>query len=416
MSHKFSFRPSLVILLIISLGLTACQAQNKDKQSGKKQPYVIMLSLDGFRWDYPDKANTPVLDSLKRAGVFAEMKPSFPSKTFPNHYSMATGLYPDHHDIVLNSFYADDLNRTYNISDRATVRDASFYGGEPIWNTAKKQGFKTATLFWVGSEAPIQGIRPDRWYTYNQTLAFTSRIDSLVRWLSLPNNIRPHLILWYYPEPDGTGHHFGPGGKQTIAMVEQLDKWLGQYFTAMRKLSVFSQLNFIITSDHGMGKISDDKQIILNRWVDTADLAIMDGGNPVYNLKVKTGRLAKVYAMLKRVKHLQVWKHDSLPSRLHYGHNVRTHDITLVADPGWSIYWSWKIGHGKGTHGYDNDWRAMHAIFYAAGPTFKQDYKQPVFENVDLYSLIAHILNLKPAPTDGNLKDVEGMLASPMVK
>ncbi len=378
-----------------------------DTDSGK--PYVVMLSLDGFRWDYPDHAYTPVLDSLKKAGVFAEMVPCFPTKTFPNHYSIATGLYPDHHGIVLNSFYATDLGRHYSISDRASVGNGIFYGGEPIWVTAKKQGVHTATLFWVGSEAAIEGIRPDIWYPYNHTLPFTSRIDSLVRWLSFPETIRPHLILWYYPEPDGSGHHYGPSGK-TIQMVEQLDRWLGNFFTAMRKLPIYSKLNFIITSDHGMGPISNNREVILDHYIDTANLTYRDGGNPVYNLGVKPGKLETVYEKLKKVQHIEVWKHDSLPARLHYGTNIRTHDLTVVADSNWSIYWSWHIGYGGGTHGYDNQWRAMHAIFYAAGPTFKKGYRQKSFPNVDIYPLITKILQLKPAKTDGDLNEVKDML------
>jgi len=410
--QKNKFIYFLFLFLLLGSILSSCNTRNTTQTNQKHRPYLIMLSLDGFRWDYTKQADTPVLDSLKKAGVFAEMKPCFPSKTFPNHYSMATGLYPDHHGIVLNNFYADDLKKHYSISNRKSVSDLSFYSGEPIWNTATKQGMKAATLYWVGSEAPIQGIRPSRWYPYNHTLPFTSRIDSLVRWLSFPEATRPHLILWYYPEPDGYGHHYGPHGKKTIAIVEQLDQWLGKYFTAMRKLPVFPQLNFIITADHGMGSISNDRQIILDNWVDTASLTYIDGSNPVYNFKVKHGLFDKVYRNLKMAPHLQVWKHDSLPQRLHYGHNIRTQDITIAAEPGWSIYWSWKIGHGKGTHGYDNDWPDMHAIFYAAGPAFKKNYHQAVFENVDLYPLIAHILNLKPAPNDGQLKEVKGMLAN----
>ena len=409
MKNHISLRASILLFMAVSFLQTACHSP-VTKQINNSKPYLIMLSLDGFRWDYTDEANTPVLDSLKKAGVFAEMKPSFPTKTFPNHYSMATGLYPDHHGIVLNNFYAKDLNKHYSISERASVSDPTFYGGEPIWNTATKQHMKAATLFWVGSEAPIENMRPEKWFQYNHTLPFTSRIDSIVTWLSYPDATRPHLILWYYPEPDGSGHHFGPEGEKTIAMVEQLDRWLGKYFTAMRKLPVFPKLNFIITSDHGMGSILNEKQIILDNWVDTAMLSQIDGSNPVYNFKVKKGLINKVYVRLKKASHLQVWKHDSLPQRLHYGHNIRTQDITVAAAPGWSIYWSWKIGHGKGTHGYDNDWSDMHAIFYAAGPAFKQNYSQPVFENVDIYPLIAHILQLNPAKTDGHLNDVKGML------
>ncbi len=400
-----------VLLLFLSFVFlsTACKKEVKNSDDLGK-PYVVMLSLDGFRWDYPEHAYTPVLDSLKKAGVFAEMIPSFPTKTFPNHYSIATGLYPDHHGIVLNSFYATDLGKRYSISDRQSVGNAIFYGGEPIWVTARKQGMKTATLFWVGSEAAIEGIRPNIWYPYNHSLPFTSRIDSLVRWLSFPDSIRPHLILWYYPEPDGTGHRYGPSGKKTIQMVEQLDQWLGNFFTAMRKLPIYNKLNFIITSDHGMGPISNDREVILDHYINPGNLQYMDGGNPVYNLGVRPGKLETVYEKLKKVQHISVWKHDSLPARLHYGTNIRTHDLTVVADSNWSIYWSWHIGHGKGTHGYDNKWRAMHAIFYAAGPAFKKDYRQKSFPNIDIYPLIAKILQLKPAKTDGNLNQVKGML------
>ncbi len=369
-----------------------------------------MLSLDGFRWDYPSRFDTPVLDSFEKAGVFAELTPCFPSKTFPNHYSIATGLYPDHHGIVLNDFYAPGLNRSYSIPDRNSVGDGVFYGGEPIWVTAQKQGINNAVLFWVGSEADVQGIRPQRWYNYNQSLPFESRIDSIVSWLELPESQRPHLILWYYHEPDYTGHKDGPYGEKTKETVEQLDKWLGKFFTQMRKLPNFEKLNFIITSDHGMGEISKDKSMFLTQLIDTSDIEIINGGNPVFNLKVKPGKLEKVYRRLKAEAHLSVWKHDSLPARLHYGTNPRTLDLTVVADTGWSLYKTPKKHFGKGAHGYDNAWKAMHAVFYAAGPAFKKGYRQPVFENVNIYPLIAHILNIKPAKTDGDLDIVKGML------
>ncbi len=410
MKIKFIFWQVITLLLFIIFVVEGCDYKARSSQQTNEKPYVIMLSLDGFRWDYPVHCNTPVLDSLKHVGVFAELKPCFPSKTFPNHYSIATGLYPDHHGIVLNRFYAPDLKRYYSISDRKSVGNGVFYGGEPIWVTAHKQGVENATLFWVGSEAAIKGIRPDKWYVYDETLPFISRIDSVKTWLSLPASQRPHLILWYYHEPDKSGHHYGPNGEKTKAMVEQLDKWLGIFFTEMRQLPQFNKLNFIITSDHGMATITKEKSLFLSALIDTSDLRMINGGNPVFNLKVKKGKLQKVYNLLKANKHLKVWKHDSLPERLHYGTNIRTLDLTLVADTGWSIYLSPPHHFGNGTHGYDNDWRAMHAIFYAAGPAFKKNYRQPVFENVNIYPLIAHILKLKPAKNDGNLNIVKEML------
>ncbi|RLD88382.1 MAG: alkaline phosphatase family protein, partial [Bacteroidetes bacterium] len=238
--------------LILGLLLFVLSACNKQEERDDR-PYLVILSLDGFRWDYPQMANTPTLDSLKKAGVIAEsLKPSYPTKTFPNHYTMATGLYPDHHGLVDNYFHATDLNRIYSMRDREAVMDGVFYGGEPIWVTAENQGMKSATFFWVGSEAEIKGVRPTYWYQYDWTIPFEDRIDSVVHWLSLPEDKRPHLIMWYYSEPDHTGHLAGPESEELKVLVEELDACLADFFTEMRKLPLFDKLNFIITSDHGM--------------------------------------------------------------------------------------------------------------------------------------------------------------------
>jgi predicted AlkP superfamily pyrophosphatase or phosphodiesterase len=405
---------NLTIFIFFIFNFISCQNNFTKEEDSKNNPYLIMLSLDGFRWDYTENANTPVLDSLKKAGVIAEsLKPSFPTKTFPNHYTIATGLYPDHHGIVENNFHATDLGKVFSISDRTSVEDGSFYGGEPIWVTAENQGMKSATLFWVGSEAKIMGIQPSIWYSYTETLSFADRIDSVYKWLSLPEAIRPHLILWYYPEPDHTGHDFGPYASETVEIVETLDAHLGDFFTKMRKLPIFNELNFIVTADHGMGPTDDDHVIFIDQLLDTADIEYLDGWNPDMNIKVKPGKLEKVYTILKNTPHLYAWKHDSLPERLHYGHNIRTQDITIVAYPGWAIGSTDRPHVGGGAHGYDNDFKDMHAIFYAAGPAFKKDFIQPTFENVNIYSLVAKVLNLVPAKTDGKIENVEEMLVKP---
>ena len=405
---KVSKHISFLIILPILFGFFDCNQGPHNPEISK--PYLIVLSLDGFRWDYPEQANTPTLDSLAKVGVHTNIIPSYPSKTFPNHYAMATGLYPDHHGIVLNSFYAQDIEKQYRLSDRESVTNPDFYAGEPIWNTAEKQGVTAATLFWVGSEAPIGNIRPTYWSSYDQELPFESRIDSLFTWLSLPESIRPHLIMWYYHEPDGVGHHFGPHSVETIKEIEQLDHYLSTFFAKMKQLPEFDMLNFIVTSDHGMGELSPDRQVILDEVVDTALLERFDGWNPVWNLKVKPGQEKLVYNQLKSNPHLTVYKHDSIPSRLHYGTNPRTYDFTVEADSSYSIYWSWRIGNSYGTHGYDNKNTDMHAIFYATGPAFKTDFQGKPFENVNLYALMAKILNLTPAETDGNIENTKDLL------
>jgi alkaline phosphatase D len=401
-------RNTTLLILPIILLFFGCQ---EDNSQDIPREYLIILSVDGFRWDYPDMCNTPTLDSLKEVGVKAtSMRASFPTKTFPNHYTLATGLYPDHHGIVLNNFYADDLDRDYNKADKSTVQDPAFYSGEPAWITAEKQGMKSATLFWVGSEAPTDGMMPSYWKAYQHNLPFENRIDTLEKWLNRRSDYRPRLVFWYLHEPDNFGHIYGPEGDSTRIMVEYLDKYLGHFFHRMRKLVFFDHINFIITSDHGMSQLSEDRVILLDEYIDTSMFTVIDGWNPNFNFKVKPGYLDEVYNALSDVPHLNVWKHGALPERLHYGHNSRTHDITLVPDPGWSAYWSWSIGRSKGTHGYDNDSQDMHTIFYGAGPAFKKGYEQPTFDNVDFYPLVIEILGLDPAPNDGNIENVRGML------
>lgn len=398
---------SLLILALIVLLIASCKSEKIDPDD----TYVIMLSMDGFRWDYTEFAHTPVLDSLAEVGVKAEsIKPSFPTKTFPNHYTMATGLYPDNHGIVENSFYAPDLDKYYKISDREAVENGEFYGGEPIWVTAEKQNIKSATLFWVGSEAMIKGYRPSIWMRYDNDLPYHARVDSIVNWLSLPLSQRPRLLMWYVDEPDHTGHYSGPNGAHTKAAVESLDSLLGHYFTQMRKIPFYDKINFIITSDHGMGETTSDRVILIDEVFDTADIEYMGGWNPDFNLKVKPGKLDKVYQQLKNTPHLYTWKHDSIPARLHYGNNPRTLDLTIVAYPGWAIASTSYPKVGGGAHGYDNNFQDMNAIFYAAGPAFKNGFSHPTFENIDIYPLIANLLHLAPAKTDGKLENVSSML------
>jgi alkaline phosphatase D len=396
-------------LFVLIISLVGC-VQNKpgSRINVVKRSYVVVLSLDGFRWDYPDIYNTPTLDSIEKMGVKSEMIPVFPTKTFVNHYSLATGLYADNHGIVLNNFYAPDLKCYYNMKKDAG--NGNFYNGEPVWVTAEKQNVKTATLFWVGSEAAIKNVRPTYWLKYNQSLSFQDRIDTVINWLKLPYSKRPHLIMWYYHEPDYTGHHYGPVSVETRLVVEQLDDWLNDFFSKVRPLPEYDSINFIILSDHGMASLSNEKQIIIDDYIDTAMLEIIEGSNPVYNIKAKKGYKQHIYNALKKVKHLSVWENGRLPERLHYGNNVRTLDMTLVADSGWSLYWSWSNKGLYGTHGYDNAFRDMHAIFYASGAEIKNNTVLKPFDNINVYSLIVDLLDIKPAITDGKPNEINNIL------
>lgn len=399
-----------LLLIVISVFISACSSSSGKKQG--KKPYLVVLSMDGFRWDYTNKADTPNLDKFLETGTKAErMIPSFPTKTFPNHYTLATGLYPDHHGIVLNSFYDPENDRYYAIQDRDAVTDGFFYDGEPVWVTAEKQGMKSASLFWVGSEAEIDGVRPSIWKTYEHNMPYENRIDTVIAWLERPAGKRPHLIMWYFDEPDGIGHDVGPDGRETIEMVHYLDSLVGVFVRKLSQIEIADEINFIITSDHGMGNIYEDKVVMLNEYLDSTWIREIQGGNPNWNILAADGYEDEIEAALKDAEGLSCWRSKEVPERLNYGSNPRTLDFTLVADSSWSLFYDKEGHYFGGTHGFDNANEDMHTILMASGPAFRDDgYVNPVCRNVSLYPLMCKVLEITPANNDGDLEEVKNML------
>jgi alkaline phosphatase D len=401
--------PFVLLTVVLLTGiLFGCDGKQKQKD---QKPYLVVLSMDGFRWDYTDKVNTPNFDKIARQGVKAKsIVPSFPTKTFPNHYTLATGLYPDHHGIVLNGFYDPVEKRHYSVGNRSSVQDGSFYGGEPIWVTAEKQGVKSASLFWVGSEAEIKGVRPSIWKTYQHKMPYENRIDTVISWLQLPQPERPHLIMWYFDEPDSEGHQSGPDGLKTFDTIERLDSLLGVFLVKLEVLPIADQINFIVTSDHGMCATSDDRVVMLNEYIPEEWVEEIQGNSPVWTIKAKEGYKNNIEEKLAEIEHVTAWPSAKVPEHLHYGKNPRTLDFVVVADSAWSVFYDRKGSYFGGAHGYDDGNTDMHAIFYGVGPIFKTNYFQPSFTNVSLYPLMCEILNLEAAPNDGSLEDVKGML------
>jgi len=399
---------SSIITLFILLLISACN-KNSDKPkenlpSATDIPYVVMLSMDGFRWNYADRTSTPNFDKIEQIGIRAEMKASFPTKTFPNHYTIATGLYPDHHGIINNTFWDPQRKVVYKISDRSKVQDGYFYGGEPIWVTAEKQNVRSASFFWVGSEAKIKGYYPSIWKTYDHSFPFYQRADSVIAWLQLPEKKRPHLITWYLSQPDSYGHKYGPESQEITDTIQGLDHILGYFMDKLAQLDIAEKVNVIVVSDHGMQEISHQNIIRLQDYIKSNWLAGANGGNPVYNIWAKDGFKDSIEQALSNVAHLNLYTSSNIPSRLHYMTNTRCGDFVAVADSSWSLFNDYvpnfTIG---GTHGYDNDNRNMNAIFYAYGPNFKkQDTHNTKLNNVDIYNMICKILNLKTATNDGN--------------
>ncbi len=409
---NFLFKPygiALVLTLAIGVLMVSCQTKNE----AQNDAYVVMLSMDGFRWDYADRVPTPWLDQLAQEGVTVSyVIPAFPSKTFPNHYSMATGLYPDNHGIVNNNFYCPDLDLTYRLGDRESVENGAFSSGEPIWVTAEKQGIRTASYFWVGSEAPVQGIQPSYWKLYEQGVPFKDRIDTVLYWLNLPLETRPRLITLYFHEPDSRGHRWGPDSEETNHMVMQLDSLVGLLITRLGELPIAGNINLIVTSDHGMTQTSPDRYVNLEDYVSRDWFEKVHGGNPLFSFRAIPGMLDSAYHQLKKADKLFVWKAAEIPERFNYGKNPRILDMVVLADSTWSVGWGEPRGSylSGGSHGWDNMQKDMHTIFYAKGPAFKQSYRGEPIEVVDLYPLIAHILKLEPATVDGRLDRVMPLL------
>jgi len=381
---------------------TFLQAQNN------KDNYVVLVSMDGFRWDYGKLYNLPNLKKIEKEGVHAKsMKPSYPTKTFPNHYSIVTGLYPDHHGIINNVFYDASLNQSFSLSSDAK-KDSRFYGGNPIWNLAEQQGVKAASFFWPGSD--IDKRNPSYFKNYDNKIMYGARIDTVMKWLQLPEKQRPHLVTLYFDEPDHTGHNFGPLSPQTEKMVIKMDSIIGQLSRKLEQLPIGKQINLILVSDHGMADISNTKKVAILDYLKPEWLGYKDVVNPIMSIQAKPGFQDSIANALKKVPHIKFWKAAEVPERLHYGTNPRVHDFVIEAEKGWSLV-SKESTHIKGgTHGYDNNEKDMHAIFYAKGPAFKVNKKVKTFQNVSVYPLIAHILGLQIGEIDGKLSDVDAML------
>ena len=408
--NKIRSSSNITIAILLALFIVL-PGFRKDSRKPLKN-YVLLVSLDAFRWDYSKIYNTPNLNKLAKDGVKADrMFSSFPTVTFPNHYSIATGLYPDHHGLINNSFSAPDLGLFYRMGDRTAVGNPAFYGGEPIWVTAEKQGIRSASFFWVGSEAPVGGIHPTYWKKYDETVTFEARIDTVIKWLGYPPEKRPGLVTLYFDEPDATSHSFGPVSPQTGKIVERLDSLMGVLRTKLSALPEAKRINLIILSDHGMAAVSPERYINIKSLVPNRMIASIVGGNPVYLINPAEGKKDSVLYLLNRSKGLKAWPKSQLPSKWHYGTNLRIPEIVVVADSSWSIGTRPDGSTLRGgAHGYDNSNSDMFSIFYAAGPSFKRNFKFKELNNIDIYNLICRILNITPAKNDGDPTHIKGML------
>jgi predicted AlkP superfamily pyrophosphatase or phosphodiesterase len=391
---------------LVFLLLAACAPAGQFPTPLRRDHTVLLVSLDGFRRDLLDRDAPPALNELAREGVVADwMQPSFPSLTFPNHYSIVTGLYPEHHGIVSNTMYDTAFKAGFSISGPGAT-ESRWWGGEPIWVTAEKQGMRSASFFWVGSEAAIEGVRPSIYKKYDNKVTFSERVDSVLAWLRLPDAQRPRMITLYFDEPDHTEHERGPDSPEAKAAVMKSDSAISRLVIGLRAQRMYDAVDLIVVSDHGMADISPSRTIFLTDVTDTLNVRTVDRG-PIFMGWAINGDNAGLVAALRRLPHVQAWLKDSVPARFHFHDNARITPVVALAETGWMI----NVGRptrnrNLGTHGFDNADPLMRALFIAHGPDFKSGARIPAFPNVDVYSLMTHILGLKPAPNDGSLRTI----------
>jgi len=377
---------------------------------------VLLISLDGFRADYLQRPGAVRLRALAARGVKAErMVPTFPSKTFPNHYSIVTGLYTEHHGIVAN-IMRDPEYGAFGIGDHPAVRDVRWWDGEPIWVTAEKQGVRTAPYLWPGAEAPIGGIRPWFWMKFDNTLAYDVRVRRVLGFLTIPDSA-PRFVTAYFSGNDDAGHDYGPDSPQVDTAIARADSAVGAIVDGIAKAGLSGKVNIIVVADHGMTPVSTTRRIYLDDYISMDSVDVIDW-TPVAAIAPKPGREKYVYDKLRGANpRLAVYRKGEVPARFHFNAHKHITPIVAIADEGWSITTHARASRvplprsaNGGTHGYDNLLPSMGALFVAAGPAFKSGLTVKPFQNVHVYSLMAQILGIKPAATDGSLDSVRALL------
>ena len=356
--------------------------------------YVIMVSFDGFRYDYLDRGLTPVLDSLARAGVRADgLIPVMPTKTFPNHYAIATGMYSAEHRLAANTFLDADLG-LYTPADRTTVEDGRWYGGEPIWVAARRQGLRTASMFWVGSEADVQGVRPDIWHPFNERVAPDARVDSVLAWLSLPAAERPRLLTTYFEFTDNAGSWHGPESVEADSAIARADAVMGRLVRGIRSLPHGDSVAVIVVSDHGMADVRgavflDEHDVSLE-----GVRAMFQGPFATIYADGDSARMAALRAQLDGVPHTRTWDRSDLPREWQWS-DPRLGDLIVVAEPGWVIGRT-RQNRPPGAHGWPPTMQEMQAIFVASGAGVRKGSRIPAFRNVHIHAYVAALLGIRP--------------------
>ena len=386
----------------------------------RDKPHVILVSFDGFKPEYLDRFELPGFRRVIERGVRAQaMIPVFPSLTFPNHYSLVTGLYPEHHGLVENTFHDPERNRRYSIRDQEAVTDGTWYRGEPIWVTAETQGMVAACFFWPGSEAAIHGVRPTIWNKYDGSIPNETRVQTVLEWLRLPPERRPHLITLYFSELDVVSHR-GQLDVPAIAQATQsLDRALDALVTGIDSLPIREQVYLLLTSDHGMAETSGPHTVMLNALIDTAAVVVGYDG-PIAGLHVNGGlsEARRIRDQINsRLQHGRAHLRAEVPEQHHFRADPRIGDIVIIMDEPWMLLGSPPVlsllRERWGNHGWDPSLPSMHAIFIMAGPNIPGGVTIPAVDNIDVYPLMTELLGLRTAqPIDGRAGRIRELISN----
>lgn len=395
---SFAIVVALAIVVARAPGTAAPRVEAAD-------PILVLVSLDGWRWDYINRFPAANLRALAARGARASrMIPSFPVLTFPNHFTIVTGRYPEHHGIVGNAMLDASIGERFTMAAE-TSRDPRWWNAEPLWVSLVRGGRRAATMFWPGSEVAYGGVRPTFWVPYAKPITSPDRVRHVLQWLALPDTERPSFVSLYFDEVDTAGHDFGPDSPEVAAAASHLDEAIGQLVAGIRTLGLDGRTTIVVVSDHGMTSLSPLRVVYLDDYVDpgTVDVTEWHG---FLAIAPKDGDAQALYRKLHGSHPaLAVYLRDQAPARLHYRDNPRIAPVIGVLKIGWAVTTRARLANRpleKGAHGFDPANRDMGALFVAAGPGVRRGVIIPPFQNVDVYDVLCDVLGLPPQPNDGN--------------
>uniref|UniRef100_A0A8C1U3G0 Ectonucleotide pyrophosphatase/phosphodiesterase 5 n=2 Tax=Cyprinus carpio TaxID=7962 RepID=A0A8C1U3G0_CYPCA len=406
--RTYCIMPDLLVIKSCFLSCLLVLLQTSSSQQDE-QSQLLLVSFDGFRWDYVNRVPTPNFRALMDEGVQVEqVENTYITKTYPNHYTLVTGLHAESHGIVANEMYDPIHNRSFSM-EGPEVYDAWWWEeAVPLWVTNQKAGRKSGAAMWPGSDVGIGGTYPTHYLSYNASMPFETRVEKLIDWFSGPEAIGFGVLYW--EEPDESGHNLGPESPLMDVVIADIDEKLGFLREKLKTTGLYDKVNLIVTSDHGMTQLSHDKIIELDTYV-SRDLYTWIGKSPVVGILPKEGKLEEVYSLLKNANpNMDVYKKEEIPDHFHYRHNVRIMPLILEVKEGWTVMQNRNGSFMLGNHGYNNSLPSMHPVFVARGPAFRCDYTKASMRSVDLYPLMCSILGLKPLPNNGSLSSVLDLL------